>query len=255
MRLIWEFTLCSTRVFDRQRPHKILGDKSFPELLTPDLASLHMPGLSPKSRPSARRSVDENGRDRPAATGLGVKLYHQGSGFVLDIAYKLDYGCSRPPDEGRARGVGRGRWMRSLAVSGLARPKPQRSRDRRDRREPGSGRPRRPLLSLARTGSGPLVGPARGGATERLKPRGGGDGTDPFVALGRSARPGSLKEPCAGWLWPPARGGTPARVLRAPPGPRSQSRPALPSALAEQSQDQPAAACPCPGRERTGAVE
>ncbi len=144
---------------------------------------------------------------------------------------KLGYGWSRPPHEGRARGVGRGRRMRSLAGWGLARPKPQRSRDRRDRRQTGSGRPRSCSSEPRPRRIGPPARPVRGGATGRLKPRGGGDGTGPFVAPRRSARPGSLQEPCAGWLWPPARGGPPARALRAPPGPRSQSRPALPQLL------------------------
>ena len=90
--------------------------------------------------------------------------------FVLDNPPNLGYAWWRPPHEGRARGVGRGRRMRSLAGWGLARPKPQRSRDRRGRRQTGSGRPRRALLSLARAGSvlprGPS-GAARQGALSR----------------------------------------------------------------------------------------
>jgi hypothetical protein len=135
----------------------------------------HTPKHSPsRTTPTPPRKGEGKGSPTPGqerlARARSVSLHDTCSLFVLDNSPKLGYGCWRPPHEGRARGVGCGRRMRSLAVSGLARPEPQRSRDRKDRRETGSGRPRRPLLSLARTGSGLLArspGAARQGALSR----------------------------------------------------------------------------------------
>jgi hypothetical protein len=160
-------------------------------------------------------------------TKLGVKLPQLCSLFVLDIAHKLGYGCEGLLHEGRARGVGRGSGcgsrsgrLRTPAAARIPSGRP----GARHRIGPGSSsssQPRRRRIRSPRE-------IARGCATSALSQGVVGMGQTRSSPCGGARGRGSGQEPCAGGLWPPARGGSPARVLRAPPGSRSHAVPRFP---------------------------